>query len=82
MKSFKEFINEKEDKDTKVSVLGLISSTFYRFVNSNNDTDIKSMLLLIAALNSLSVGDGDPQSVSIAKRLATAALARSNKSKK
>lgn len=54
-----------------------IVQNFYRHINSR-DTDIKNLLMLVAALSTVSAADPrDSRSLNAARRLATKALSRS-----
>lgn len=79
-----DLIEDKDDSvqgDTKQATLNFIASNFYRFTNSPDETDSKSLLMLIAALGVLNMGDDNPNAIQIAKRLAQLALVRSGKKK-
>ncbi len=83
MKKFVDFHEEKDDDtqaDTKKGVLNFIVSNFYRFINSPDENDNKSLLMLVAALTMLNNSD-QPNSVQTARRLAQMALVRSGKKK-
>lgn len=84
MKNVPGLIEEKDDStqaDTKQNTLNFIASNFYRFVNSPDESDSKSLLMLIAAISVLNMGEDNPNAVQIAKRLAQLALVRSGKKK-
>lgn len=84
MKNVPGLIEEKDDAtqaDTKQNTLNFIASNFYRFVNSPDESDSKSLLMLIAAISVLNMGEDNPNAVQIAKRLAQLALVRSGKKK-
>jgi len=84
-KSFQQFIKEAEgDPDierassTKAGLINFIVSNFYRFINNPNMRDDKALLMLIAALSTISASDGDSsQALQLAKRLAQGAMSRS-----
>lgn len=85
MKQFLDFISEKAEEpldhaEAKKALMGLISSNFFRFANSNNGDD-RPLLMLIAALGVVSAST-DLQSLNIARRLATGAVSRSATTKK
>ena len=81
MKKFNNFIAEEKDDDvtadTKKAVVNFITSNFYRFINSSDESDNKSLLMLVAALSVLNTDQ--PNSVQVARRLAQMALVRSGK---
>lgn len=83
MKKFNNFIAEEKDDDvtadTKKAVVNFITSNFYRFINSSDESDNKSLLMLVAALSVLNTDQ--PNSVQVARRLAQMALVRSGKKK-
>lgn len=77
MNSFQRFITEAEDTDqdlsSKKALVNFIAANLYRFANKPEADNIKSLLLLIAALGVLNASD-DLQAVNVARRLATGAL--------
>lgn len=83
MKKFNEFLNEEKDddtiSDTKKGVVNFIVSNFYRFVNSPEESDNKSLIMLVAALTILNADQ--PNATQIARRLAQVALVRSSRKK-
>lgn len=84
MKTIQDLIEEKDDSqstDTRQNTLNFIASNFYRFTNAPDESDSKSLLMLIAALSVLNMGDDNPNAVQVAKRLAQLALVRSGKKK-
>jgi len=66
--------------DDRKAIVNFITSNFYRFINSTDENDNKSLLMLVAALSVLNVSD-QPNAVQIARRLATMALMRSGRRK-
>jgi hypothetical protein len=85
MKPFSNFIDEEiKDTgvaDTKKSVTSFIASNLQRFANSSEETDIKAILMLVAALSLLDASDDNPTALQTARRLATMALVKSTKKK-
>lgn len=84
MKSLNDFLNEEDDDkslDSKKGLIQIITSNFYRLAQQQDSKQDRGMLLLVAALGMLNVGD-DVQIINAAKRLAQLAVAQSNKSKK
>lgn len=78
-------ITEAEDDvpDTRSSLINFIVQNFYRFINNPNMKDDRSLLLLIAALSTISASEGDsPQALQAARRLAQNALSRAGRMKK
>lgn len=78
-------ITEAEDEvpDSRTNLINFIVQNFYRFINNPNMKDDRSLLLLIAALSTISASEGDsPQALQAARRLAQAALARAGRMKK
>lgn len=78
-------IKEAEDQvpDSRTNLINFIVQNFYRFVNNPNMKDDRSLLLLIAALSTISASEGDsPQALQAARRLAQNALSRAGKMKK
>ena len=84
-KSFNQFIKEADGEQdvekassTKAGLINFIVSNFYRFINNPNMRDDKALLMLIAALSTISASDGDSsQALQLAKRLAQGAMSRS-----
>lgn len=72
--------NIKTD-DTKKAMVNQIASYMNRFVTSPKEGDVKSMLLLIAALTAINTSDSD-QAIQTAKRLAQLAFNRSSRGKR
>ena len=83
MKKFYKFVQEDKDDDatddTKKAVVNFIVSNFYRFVNSPDESDNKSLLMLVAALTVLNADQ--PNATQVARRLAQMALVRSGRKK-
>lgn len=83
MKKFNEFVVEEKDddvaSDTKKGVVNFIVSNFYRFVSSPDESDNKSLLMLVAALAVLNADQ--PNATQVARRLAQMALTRSGRKK-
>lgn len=83
MKKFNEFILEEKDddtaSDTKKGVVNFIVSNFYRFINSPDESDNKSLIMLVAALTILNADQ--PNATQVARRLAQMALVRSGRKK-
>lgn len=78
-------ITEAEDEvpDSRTNLINFIIQNFYRFINNPNMKDDRSLLLLIAALSTISASEGDsPQALQAARRLAQSALARAGRMKK
>jgi len=78
-------ITEAEDEvpDSRTNLINFIVQNFYRFINNPNMKDDRSLLLLIAALSTISASEGDsPQALQAARRLAQNALARAGRMKK
>lgn len=78
-------ITEAEDDvpDTRSNLINFIVQNFYRFINNPNMKDDRSLLLLIAALSTISASEGDsPQALQAARRLAQNALSRAGRMKK
>lgn len=78
-------ITEAEDEvpDSRTNLINFIVQNFYRFINNPNMKDDRSLLLLIAALSTISASEGDsPQALQAARRLAQSALARAGRMKK
>jgi hypothetical protein len=83
MKKFNDFIIEEKDDDTQAdtqkAVVNFITSNFYRFINSPDESDNKSLLMLVAALSVLNTNQSN--AVQVARRLAQMALVRSGRKK-
>ena len=78
-------ITEAEDEvpESRSNLINFIVQNFYRFINNPNMKDDRSLLMLIAALSTISASEGDsPQALQAARRLAQNALARTAKMKK
>lgn len=85
MISFEDYLLEDDDadttNDTKRATINMIASNFFRFINSPDESDNKAMLMLIAALSILNLGDDDINAEQIARRLVQSALVRSGRKK-
>lgn len=84
MKNLNDFLIEDEDEtsvDSRRALVQFISSNFFRFVQNPDQKDDRGMLLLIAAISLLNMGD-DLQTINTAKRLAQLALTTKMKKKK
>ena len=83
MKNFNKFIVEEKDDelstDTKKTVINFITANLYRFINSPEEKDTKSLLMLIAALSVLNTDQ--PEALQTARRIAQMALVRAGKKK-
>ena len=78
-------IREAEDNtpDTKGQLINYIVSNFYRFINDPALKDDRSLLLLIAALSTISAsGDDNPSALAAARRLTQNAVMRQGRGKK
>lgn len=85
MKTLEDFLKEEEDEgpDPKAQLINFIVQNFYRFINNPNMKDDRALLMLIAALATISASEGDsPQALQAARRLAQNALARGGRMKK
>lgn len=85
MKTLEDFLKEEEDEgqDSKTQLINFIVQNFYRFINNPNMKDDRALLMLIAALATISASEGDsPQALQAARRLAQNALARGGRMKK
>jgi hypothetical protein len=84
MKNLNNFLIEEDDEtsiDSRRALVQFISSNFFRFVQNPDQKDDRGMLLLIAAISLLNMGD-DLQTINTAKRLAQLALTTKMKKKK
>lgn len=85
MISFEDYLLEDDDtdttSDTKRATINMIASNFFRFINSPDESDNKAMLMLIAALSILNLGDDNINAEQIARRLVQSALVRSGRKK-
>lgn len=87
MKKLEDFLkeddNEMPSSDNRGQLINFIVQNFYRFINNPNMKDDRALLMLIAALSTVSAaGEDSPQALQAAKRLAQNALARGGKIKK
>lgn len=76
-KHLSQILTEAKNSNTKAGLQNLIANAFFRFANAK-DPDTKGMLMLIGALTILNSGD-DTHTLNVARRMATAAMSRSNK---
>lgn len=84
-KNLIDFLNEEDDNqpDQRDQLINFIVQNFYRFINNPNMKDDRALLMLIAALATISASDGSsPQAMQAARRMAQNALARGGKMKK
>lgn len=86
-KTLDQFINEAEDDkdypDRRDQLINFITQNFYRFINNPSMQDDRALLMLIAALATISASDGEtPQAMQAARRLAQNALARGGRMRK
>lgn len=84
MKTLEDFLKEEDEgPDPKAQLINFIVQNFYRFINNPNMKDDRALLMLIAALATISASEGDsPQALQAARRLAQNALARGGRMKK
>jgi hypothetical protein len=85
MKKLNDFLKEEDEpeNDSRSQLINFIVQNFYRFINNPGMKDDRSLLMLIAALATISASDGSsPQALQAARRLAQNALSRSGKMKK
>lgn len=87
MKTLEDFLKEQDDAEEgpnkKTQLINFIVQNFFRFINNPSLKDDRALLMLIAALATISASDGNsPQALQAARRLAQNALARSGKMKK
>lgn len=85
MKTLEDFLKEDEDETvgSREQLINFIVQNFYRFINNPSMKDDRALLMLIAALATISASEGNsPQALSAAKRLAQNALSRGAKMKK
>ena len=83
----KTFVKEEDepldDTGGREQLINFIVQNFYRFINNPNMKDDRALLMLIAALATISAAEGNsPAALQAAKRLAQNALARGGKMKK
>lgn len=83
-KKLEDFLKEEDDApDGRDQLISFIVQNFYRFINNPNMKDDRSLLMLIAALATISATEGNsPAALQAARRLAQNALARGGKMKK
>lgn len=85
MKTLEDFLKEEEDETegSREQLINFIVQNFYRFINNPSMKDDRALLMLIAALATISASEGNsPAALNAAKRLAQNALSRSGKMKK
>jgi hypothetical protein len=73
-------VDDTEDLSNKKALVAFIASNLAKFVQNPNDNS-SSMLLLVAALSLLNLGD-DQQTINTARRLAQLSLSKTSKPKK
>lgn len=71
-------IKDQETTNTKKQLVNMIATQLYKFVNSST-YDVKSLVMLVAALSLLNTSDDNQQAINTARRLTTSALSRTNK---
>jgi hypothetical protein len=83
-KRLEDFLKEEDETpDGRDQLISFIVQNFYRFINNPNMKDDRSLLMLIAALATISAsGDNSPAALQAARRLAQTALTRGGKMKK
>lgn len=83
-KKLEDFLKEEDEApDGREQLINFIVQNFYRFINNPSMKDDRSLLMLIAALATISATEGNsPAALQAARRLATNALARGGKIKK
>lgn len=84
VKRLEDFLNEEDEApDGREQLINFIVQNFYRFINNPSTKDDRSLLMLIAALSTISATDGNsPAALQAARRLAQSALTRGGKMKK
>jgi len=85
MKTLEDFLNEEDEQpsDQRAQLINFIVQNFYRFINNPSMKDDRALLMLIAALATISASDGQsPQAMQAARRLAQNALARGGRMKR
>ena len=85
MKTLEDFLKEEDEEtpDGREQLINFIVQNFYRFINNPSMKDDRALLMLIAALATISASEGNsPAALNAAKRLAQNALSRSAKMKK
>ena len=84
VKRLEDFLNEEDEApDGREQLINFIVQNFYRFINNPSTKDDRSLLMLIAALSTISATDGNsPAALQAARRLTQSALARAGKMKK
>jgi hypothetical protein len=85
MKTLEDFLNEEDEQpsDQRDQLINFIVQNFYRFINNPSMKDDRALLMLIAALATISASDGQsPQAMQAARRLAQNAMARGGRMKR
>lgn len=85
MKTLEDFLNEEDERpsDQRDQLINFIVQNFYRFINNPSMKDDRALLMLIAALATISASDGQsPQAMQAARRLAQNAMARGGRMKR
>ena len=85
MKTLEDFLNEEDERpsDQRDQLINCIVQNFYRFINNPSMKDDRALLMLIAALATISASDGQsPQAMQAARRLAQNAMARGGRMKR
>jgi len=85
MKTLEDFLNEEDEQpsDQRAQLINFIVQNFYRFINNPSMKDDRALLMLIAALATISASDGQsPQAMQAARRLAQNAMARGGRMKR
>jgi hypothetical protein len=83
-KTLEDFLKEEDEApDGREQLINFIVQNFYRFINNPTMKDDRALLMLIAALATISATEGSsPTALQAARRLAQNALARGGKMKK
>jgi hypothetical protein len=83
-KTLEDFLKEEDEApDSRDQLINFIVQNFYRFINNPSMKDDRALLMLIAALATISATEGNsPQALQAARRLAQNALSRGSKMKK
>ncbi len=83
-KTLEDFLNEEDETpDGRDQLINFIVQNFYRFINNPSMKDDRALLMLIAALATISATEGNsPAALQAARRLAQNALSRGSKMKK
>lgn len=67
-----------KDASSKKQLVNMIATQLYKYVNASS-YDVKSLIMLVAALTLLNTDDDNLQALNTARRLAMSATARTNK---